>query len=241
MVALAIPEDQAGVTAIAKPNSRLHRLFEVPAPKYHLSSMHPLQAGALLMATLAYPEACYKDLRTLTAARLAGRCITDAAPDADWFQAGAEQGVILPIDEKRLYGGAKQFDRRIRKRIDAGYLALQPIVAAERGEPPLRSWGKLWNRSAAIRKAAEDGEVDDPKNFRRRYWEPSAAVIHIAAAWVIMLIQASKSGEPQGDARRVVIDSAYREELLQRALVLEQVVAQSDLRIPPEILIRFRP
>lgn len=231
-------DDEARVTAALQ--SKLYKAFEVPGPRYDLSTMVPRVAGGLILAALAYPEASAVDLRYRTALRLSGRSALNPQGEGAWFPVAGAEGVLLPADLKALYGGAKRFDARIRKRIDAGMIALQPILAAERKQAPLRRWGDRWNRAAAVRKAVEEGGVHDPKNFNHRYWESSLAVMHLAAAWTAMLIDGRKAGGPQGDPNRIVIDDAYRAELVHRAMAMEPLVEQSDLRIPQQVLIRFR-
>ncbi|MGZ4384089.1 MAG: hypothetical protein ACXVY3_05785, partial [Gaiellaceae bacterium] len=91
------------------------------------------------------------------------------------------------------------------------------------------------NRSAAIEEAIRQGGNGDAKDFQHRYWETSLAVIHLAAAWVAMMIKEKGSR----DLFRMVTDAGFRVELVQQAMRLEDLVVRSDLRIPSDVLIRF--
>lgn len=213
-------------------------IFEVPGPTIRLGAFPPLLAGGLLLATLAYPESRYADLRAKTAFRLSGRSgINTASLGADWFAAADGQGAMLPVDTRRLNGGSSQLEARLRKRIDAGRIALDPITAMQRGALPRHLTGKRWNRSAAIEEAIRQGGIGDAKDFQHRYWETSLAVIHLAAAWVAMVIKEKASH----DFFTMVTDAGYRAALVQQAMRLEDLVVRSDLRIPSDVLIRFRP
>ena len=102
-----------------------------------LGQTQPKFIGPLVLSSLAYPEEKYADLRIQTAFRLAGKHVLEvSAPEDVWFPTAL--GGALPVDLHALYGGAKRFDARIRKRIDAGWMALKPLLAVERGERPRR-------------------------------------------------------------------------------------------------------
>jgi hypothetical protein len=208
----------------------LTRIFETPGPVVSVSDFAPSAAGALVLATLAYPEMKHTVLRREAALRLVlkfGRSNDPREHDVAGFAAELE-------DITRL-------ENRLRKRLDAGLLALQAFVAIERREKPIRVRGGRWNLAAAMRDST-DGGPDAVKNFARRTWEPSAAVIHLASAWAGMILAAQKAGQSFEDGLiRIMRHPAYREELLGKAMALEEMIEACQMGIPRDILIKFRP
>jgi hypothetical protein len=218
-----------------------YSLFEYPPKTVDLGKLDPRMAGATVLATLAYPEKASSESLFRTALRLSGRAAYNQLTTAErWFPSSLVGGVGLPVDEKMLGGGDKSFSRRIRKRVQAGYIALEPIVMHERGEICPHNWGGRWNRSAAFRKAADEIGIDDIANFTNRYWYTSLAVIHVAAAFTIQLKVERNAGLPISPTERVITDRAYLAEILVTAERLELVVAACNLAIPSDRLIKFR-
>ena len=215
--------------------------FEYPAPTIALSETSLAQSGAVVVATLAYPQIKDLHLRMKTFARLIGRRYVDGAEWADnWFQTADSATVMLPLDRRELDGGRTSLDRRIRRRLDVGQLALEPLHAAARGAPLLRRWGEGWNRADATRRLNSEIGIPDARNFERRWWAKSLAVIHIAAAWAGMLHADSQPGEPRALVDRLLTDRAYLRQLIREARIMESLVEAAALGIPGDLLIKFR-
>jgi hypothetical protein len=210
-----------------------------PVEIVDVGSVDPNYVGPLVLATLAYPEENNLDLRLLTAFRLSGRLFMESeVADGVWF--ATARGGALPADLKTLNGGIKRLDARLRKRLDAGWMALKPLLSAERGEPPLHAWGGRWNQSAEIRKACAELGIANPKHFQNRFWYPAFPVLHLAAAWAELRGAALNRGEPADDAYRMVRDPGYLLDLLLRARDMEELIDRSALSIGSEQLQRFR-
>lgn len=213
---------------------------EDPPPTYQLSDYAPTMGGALLVATLAYPASNEEDLRLLTAMRLSGRRAVHAMqPGAEWFESEIV-GVGLPIDFKRLEGGKSRLEARLQKRIDAGHVALHPLLAAECGEASKHMWGGKWSRRATIKEMTARGEVSEFSNFEGRYWQPARPVIHLAAAWVAMLRIHHRSEGSIPSVLEIIEATAWRDELVARAQTFEDLLSRSDIGVSADVLIKFR-
>lgn len=206
-------------------------LFADPAPTVSLAGMSPALAGATVIAVLAYPEQRFSKQRKEEAHRIATRQALEVLGRVD--EADSFGGA------KYLNGGSTRLELRLRKRIDVGWLSLQPIVAAEQGTPPLRQWGGRWNRSASVRKAIGELGIKDVATFNYRHWTPSLAVLHLAAA----LALASKR---LIDAKRLdlfdlmTMNSEFLDVFLTDARRFESHVTGPDLRVPDSLLIKIR-
>jgi len=209
---------------------------------YRLSEVGPGFAGALLIGLLAYPGREEEDAAKRAALKISAQAYLERHPQpGPWVSVTSPfGGAALPVDLKTLEAGSKSLEKRLRRRIVFGRLALQPILALETGSSPLRTWGGSWNRAAAIRQAMDDGDISDARNFDRDYWKPSLPVAHLACAWVAMLLR------HKGDLGAVPInrfpeDPRFLAAFLAESTRFEGLVEASDLHIPRSVLIRIEP
>jgi len=162
------------------------------------------------------------------------------AEPSEWVPQATPDGIILsPIDMRSINSGFKQLESRLQKRIVFGMLALQPIMAAETGTVPLRSWAGRWNRAEAIRLSQDVNALPDRRNFERDIWRSVPPVAHLVAAWTDVLLKDALTGDI-GGFFRLMNDYDLLKAVLGRAEQLESVIERSDLRIPASILIKFR-
>jgi predicted phage terminase large subunit-like protein len=132
--------------------SRNFGLFENPGPTYAYKDEGLGLFGALILAALAYPEAKFKELRVTTAKRLSGRSHLSSLgePAGPWIDVRGPLGVAaIPVDCRKPDAGSSRLETRLQRRLSFGLLVLQPVLAAESGEPPLSLWGGRWSRAAA--------------------------------------------------------------------------------------------
>jgi len=99
----------------------------------------------MVIATLAYPEAKYAGERTDIARKLSFREYAESKGPTDWLP--GPNGIAIPVDTRKATSGSKQLELRLRRRMELGRLVLMPILAAERGQLLLRTWGGRWKPS----------------------------------------------------------------------------------------------
>lgn len=208
---------------------------------YDLSLYAPEIGGALLVSTIAFPEVEAEEKRLHMALRLsAGEAVRKLPDGVSWVRMEGAGGIAIPVDIKTLNGSRKALERRLKKRLSAGHLALEALMATERNARPPNSWGGRWNRAAAIRAHAAAEGISDPKNYEHRYWLPSLPVIHLAAAWAALDLLTRKSGEPAPDIDKLISDVELRNDLVTRAMAMESLAAKARLGVTLDDLVKMR-
>ena len=193
-------------------------------------------AGAIVLSYLAYPEPKAAEIRQETALRSQARVF---GVDGLGIWVTAEGGAPMPVDLKRLERGRSRLEHRLRMRLSAGAIALEPLLAYERSEPPKHVRGGRWNQAAALREAAKVFGINE-KTLATKVWRPSRPVMHLAASWVGMLSRDDQHGHPVMDVPAFMTDAGWLSELLSRAAKAEEAIVSSIPTATADSLIYFR-
>jgi hypothetical protein len=191
-----------------------------------------------VLVILAYPEVDESEWIRFAQRYRAREFVLDQGSKR-WFDE-QQSGIALPIDSRPLNAGLKRLEARVRKRLDAGLVALDPLVAADTGGSPLRRRGNRWSRRATVAALAARGEIGFDANFESRVWNTSLAVMHIAAAWAAMLKRTGTACDDPANLAALTSSPPYLASLVDRAEKMESLFPKSGVGIPTDVLIKIR-
>ncbi len=178
--------------------------------------------GAWLAGLLAYPGEDETRKREQGAALFAAAQLERRAPEGfDWNSAPLELQYIRwtgrrPPIEKLI--------KRLQHRLLAAEVAL-PLVLRRVGMPIAPDAPRTLE--ASIARTLQRMEAVDRDNFKRRIWNPSTPVLHIAVALYLLLTQVTLAKQLPSDGSGIVgllSNRTFLQALLQASEALEPVV-----------------
>ena len=191
----------------------------------NLSAPQPYESQALIVATLARPSANEVGEREKLYLSLCSWLIRErAARDPVWAD---ELQPMTPRHacrrEDDIKRDMKTLDRRLRDRITAGYIAVGFLKEAESGlKPTLPNGVNRLNIEQMATSVLGDLGMADTGNVRARVWAPSLPVIHLCSAWVTLVQDMTRAGQP----------SPHLLQAIQERDLLIQLVARAELHVP---------
>lgn len=203
-----------------------------------LNEFEPFEAAAQVWADFMFPVEPAKS--RLLQRRLAGAYIRERFPlESD---AAVERQWVRPIywlmSERAVAQGQKAHAQRLRVRFDAGLVALRFV------EPATAHGGERKRPALSVNEAARfvhglRGEAQ-LKAFLHRRWRTSRPVLHYAAAYASMVLDARNRSAPDPEPIDFVRSSERFTEWVRLARRCELLLGTSALAVRPESLIRYR-
>jgi hypothetical protein len=215
----------------------MHR--ETGVKRIDFDRLEVYEAGALLLAELAYPEEGEEKRSEVHASLCSHALRVKCAMEPDW---ALRSQPIKPIyalrrqDENDRSLGT--LERRVRDRLVAGRMAIGFLKEPLTGEVPPGIKRVSINELAQL--VLDDVGYTEPENVETRIWRPSLPVIHLASALQLMRYLADPVTGPIS-LEALLLGRELIELLIRTAEYHEALIVQSrHLRVAPERLIRFR-
>jgi hypothetical protein len=153
-----------------------------------LDRVEVYEAGAALIALLAYPGPMEEEQREAAHAALCNHALrVKCEREPDW---GRSPQSIKPLYALRrpVNRDLQKLRRRLRDRMVAGRMAIGFLQEAVAGRvPELPSGIPRVSINQMARLVMSDAGQTDPGNVETRMWRPSRPVIHIASAFQVFL------------------------------------------------------
>lgn len=203
--------------------------------------LEPFEIGARLTAVVAFPGAGEDEARSKAEEALCAKLVRITF---ETFPETTEDlrerfPLYYSIDPKEAGRRLRTLRRRLDDRMIAGRMSLGFLEEAITKKPPRLPDGmprlSLNELSKLVQREARQS---DPENVERRVWRQTLPVIHLAAAYQVLLRGADGQGQPLSqdlqdlDAHRRVVSLAQFHE--------EVVLADERFNITPENLVRLR-
>jgi hypothetical protein len=197
------------------------------------------EAGAYLLALLAYPHESEEVLGEVHASLCAYALRANCVMDPDWAM---QPKPMKPIYALRRPGDndrhLRTFERRLRDRMVAGRMAIGFLKEAVTDQVPAGIKRLSINEMAEL--VLGDVGYTESENVETRIWRPSLPVIHLASALQLLLHRAEPECGPIG-LEALLLARKVIELLVRTAKYHERVIERSRyLRLDPENMIRFR-
>lgn len=172
----------------------------MPERQIPLIGRHPYEVAAHVLAILGFPEADEMSQEEV-ANRLCSWFVYEFARQA--LPQGIDpEPVIRPryamLPEEQVAPEMTELCRRLERRLAAGHITVGILQGIGPGRPASEP-ELLGKRTVAnlIGWYAQEKNVD-ADNFRKRSWQPSLPVIHLAAAWAVSIQDQQRArGEAQ--------------------------------------------
>jgi hypothetical protein len=223
-----------------------HRTSQSPNIRLiDLNRMQVYEAGAMLVAFLAYPgdSVADEERRSQLYGALCA-CMLQAMCDVDPDWASSPQSIkpiYAALTERDCNRSVRSLARLLRDRMVAARMAYPFLKEAESGEPfELPASLKRLSLNQMAELVLTDARYSDPENVETRIWRPSRPVIHLASAVHGYLHLLEPVAELLGFVP-LMTDPIVLEYVVRSAEYGESLVAKSRrLRINPETLIKIR-
>jgi hypothetical protein len=214
-------------------------MSEEPTHTYDFSKIEVFEAGAALLALLAYPEGGSDNKRSNLHTSLCALAIRAIYP-LDSESAHRPQP-IKPIyafrTQREIDRDLRTLRRRHRDRMIAGRMAVAFLQEAYGVEPKLPAAAGRLSINALSTLVADDAGYTEAENVESRIWRPSLPVIHLAAAIHILL----RAVPGRFDAGHLMTSRAWIEWIIRAAEEFEELFVRSGYRgIDAKKLIKIR-
>ena len=202
------------------------------------------EAGAGIVAILAYPDSVEKEKRTglyLALCSLALRARSEI--DVEWSRSVQ---VIHPSyafhSDREISKSLKTLKRRLRDRMIAGRMALAFLKEVESGKVPTLPKGiQRLSINQMSELVLEDAGQTDPENVETRIWRPSLPVVHLAAAIQVLFQQAERETGHELHLGHLTQNREVIEHVIRTAEDFRQLLAKSPrININPDTQVRIR-
>jgi hypothetical protein len=160
------------------------------------------EAGAVMLTVLAYPQECLGQADGLGFRPLLSLCalavLMKAEHDPQWAWSNSIKPVYAGRNHRDITRDLKTFQRRQRDRMAAGKIGVAFLKEAQTGQiPDLPADVKRMSLNELAKMGATDAGYTNLENFETRVWRPCLPVIHLAAAFQIVMNELKRLTERQ--------------------------------------------
>jgi hypothetical protein len=191
------------------------------------------ESGATLLAVLAYPVDDADESRRMAAhASLCHHALKiQYSNDLDDWGAKAVKLPHVFRDPRLAARETRIVQKRLCERLVAGRMAVPFLQRAELGYVPvLPAKIKRLSLKQMCEFVQDDAEQSDAQNVKRRYWDPSRLVIHIAAAAAVVGQEQVRAGKDL-DFTQLLLRRDLIEDIVRRAELFETLIT-GDPKFP---------